>query len=180
MALALLYRRFAPGLLEYLRRVLQVDSDAEDVLHETFLRIFSGKGAYEGRGRFKAWLFTVATHLVRDRWKQSQRRSELLAMAAEALAAAPTPSPMDAVATRELLERIESALADLPPTYVMAFHLRLRENFSYRDMATICEESEGTLRSRVHHSVKRVRESLRRDGLDAGQAKSERSFHDEH
>jgi RNA polymerase sigma-70 factor (ECF subfamily) len=74
---------------------------------------------------------------------------------------------VDVVAGRELLERVEEVLSDLPPAYAMAFHLRLREGFSYREMSSICEEPEGTLRSRVHHGLKRVREALQRDGIEA-------------
>lgn len=161
-ALAILYRRFAPGLLEYLGRVLGERSDAEDLLHEVFLRIFEGQGRYEGRGRFRAWLYTVATHLARDRLKQRRRRGELAAVVAEALAGPPGPDPIEEVARQELGARIDSALADLPPSYAMAFQLRVREDFSYREMVAICGEPEGTLRSRVHHSLKRIRQTLAR------------------
>ena len=58
------------------------------------------------------------------------------------------------------LRAIDSALSDLPATYAMAFHLRVREEFSYREMAEICGEPEGTLRSRVHHTLKRLRVAL--------------------
>ena len=61
---------------------------------------------------------------------------------------------------RELIERIESALADLPASYAMAFHLRIRERFSYREIASMCGEPEGTLRSRIHHTLGRIRKAL--------------------
>jgi RNA polymerase sigma-70 factor (ECF subfamily) len=156
-ALAGLYRRYAPPLLGYLLRILGNRSDAEDVLHETFLRLFEGRGQYSARGRFRAWLFTVATHIARDRLKQTRRRDELLAEAADRLRPCATPDPLDDVAHLELLRRVESVLADVPPAYAIAFHLRIRESLSYREIAAICDEPEGTLRSRVHHALKRVR-----------------------
>jgi RNA polymerase sigma-70 factor (ECF subfamily) len=165
-ALAILYRRFAPGLLDYLTRVLGERSDAEDLLHETFLRIFEGQGRYEGRGRFRSWIYTVATHLARDRLRQRRRRGELAAAVAEALSSRPAADPIEQVARQELVKRIDSALADLPASYAMVFHLRVREEFSYHEIAEICDEPEGTLRSRVHHALKRIRQELERGGFE--------------
>ncbi len=159
-ALATLYRRHAPPVLEYLERILGSRPDAEDVLHETFLRIFQGRGRYEGQGRFRAWLFTVATHQARDRLKQRRRHDALAERAREALTPRPGPDPMAETDRRDILSRVESALADLPPTYATAFHLRVREAFAYREIASICGEPEGTIRSRVHHVVRRIRRSL--------------------
>ncbi len=172
-ALAILYQRFAPGLLGYLSRVLGERSDAEDVLHEVFLRIFAGQGHYEGQGRFRAWLYTVATHLALDRLKQRKRRGELAAVVAEALAARHRIDPVEELARQEIVALIDSALTDLPPSYAMAFHLRVSEGFSYREMAVICDEPEGTLRSRVHHSLKRIRQALTRAGFGAPPSRSE-------
>ena len=78
-ALATLYRRHAPALMEYLRRLCGNPADAEDVLQETFLRVFEGRGRYSGRGRFRSWLFTIATRLAHDRHRRRRRQSGLTA-----------------------------------------------------------------------------------------------------
>jgi RNA polymerase sigma-70 factor (ECF subfamily) len=164
-ALAALYRRSAPALLDYLERLLGDRAEAEDALHESFLRLFRGRGRYEARGRFRSWLFTLATHLARDRLKQLRRQDRLVDSLRQAPALAAAGSPGEAVAEQELLSEIESALADLPPAYGTAFHLRVREGFSYREMAAIQGEPEGTLRSRVHHTLKCIRQRLGERGL---------------
>jgi len=159
-ALAALYRRVAPSLLAYLERGLGGGADAEDVLHESFLRLFEGRGRYEGRGRFRSWIFTVASRIALDRMRRSRRHDALApAVADVALPAAP-PDPAAEAAHAELMRRIDGALADLPPAYVMAFPLRGRERFAYREIAAMCGEPEGTLRSRVHHALGRIRKSL--------------------
>lgn len=161
-ALATLYRRFAPMLLEYLERFLGERAEAEDVLQETFLRVFLGRGRYKERGRFRAWLFTVATRLAQDRLKQQRRRREL---AAREYLTRECPDPGQELLHRQLLAQVESALADLPASHTQAFHLRVREGFTYRQIASICGESEGTLRSRVYHTLKRIRLVLDREGF---------------
>lgn len=159
LALAKLYRRHASHLLRYLEKQVGRPEEAEDILQETFIRIFEGRGRYEGRGRFRAWLFTVATRIAMDRARQRRRQDELLETqyASEPCV---VEDPWDAALRTHALGRIESVLADLPNDHAIAFHLRVLENFSYREMAEICGDPEGTLRSRVHHALKRIRDTL--------------------
>ena len=165
-ALARLYQSFAPAVLAYLRRLLGPscqDGDAEDILHDTFLRLCQGRGPDRMRGRFRQWLFTVAANAARDHQRRDRRRRNLNHRVGEELSAfadSGRPTPDEQYATREALALVESALADLPKAYAAAFHLRLREGFSYREMAAITGEAEGTLRSRVHHSLKQLRTRL--------------------
>ena len=72
----------------------------------------------------------------------------------------PVPSPDETLAAREALRLVETVLDDLPAEYGAAFHLRVREGFSYREMAAVTGDPEGTLRSRVHHTLQRLRERL--------------------
>jgi RNA polymerase sigma-70 factor (ECF subfamily) len=178
-ALASLYRHHAPSLLGYLERLLGERTDAEDVLHETFLRVFEGRGRYRGRGRFRGWLYTVATRLARDRLKQRRRRGELIQDALEKRPPLKLHDPERDTEQREILRRVESVLGDLPPAYVMAFHLRVREELTYREMATICGESEGTLRSRVHHALIRIRRTLEEGAPSRGTPPSNGRMRDE-
>jgi RNA polymerase sigma factor (sigma-70 family) len=158
-ALATLYRRHATPLLAHLVRVLGARAEAEDVLHETFLRLFEGRGTYRGRGRFRAWLFTVATHLAFDRLRRQRRHDALAHLAADVLSGA-SRDPSQEAERRELAEHVEAALADLSPEHALAFHLRVREAFTYREIAGMCGAPEGTLRSRVHHALARIRRTL--------------------
>jgi RNA polymerase sigma-70 factor (ECF subfamily) len=159
VALGRLYRRYAPALLRYLERCTGERAEAEDILQETFVRLFEGRGSYEGRGRFRSWLFTVATRLVVDRARRARRHAELLESALAPWSTAPA-EPMDAFFTAGTQQRIDAALADLPPEYALAFHLRVQEGFAYAEIAAMCGDPAGTLRSRVHHAVRRLRAAL--------------------
>lgn len=156
-ALAVLYERYATRLMAYLERLLSSRADAEDALQDVFLRVFEGRGAYDPCGRFRAWLFTVAHHVAHDRLR---RRSLVLDVEASRLVTTPAHTADE----RALLADVERVLADVPPSYVEAFHLRFREGMRYRDMAAILGEPEGTLRSRVHHTKERIRRALSPEG----------------
>jgi RNA polymerase sigma-70 factor (ECF subfamily) len=166
-ALAILYRRHAPALLEYLERMLGDRAAAEDALHDSFLRLFHGRGTYRPRGRFREWLFTVATRIARDRLRTARRRERIAADSMEELLPPRPASPAERTDARRLAERVDSALRDLPASYAAAFHLRVRADMTYAEIARITGEPEGTLRSRVHHALKRVRHALAVAGPDA-------------
>lgn len=158
-ALAALYRAFAPPVRAYLRRLLGDDAAADDVLHETFLQLLEGRGRYRAQGRFRPWLFAVAANAARDHRRRLGSR-ERLAGHLSAHEQPPAPAPDEALARGEILRLVESLLDDLPPDYAAAFHLRVREGFSYREIAAMTGDPEGTLRSRVHHTLQRLREGL--------------------
>jgi RNA polymerase sigma-70 factor (ECF subfamily) len=157
-ALAQLYVRHASRLKAYLQRVLRDHDEAEDVLQDTFVRLFEGRGNYAARGRFRSWLYTVATRQALDRMRNQNRRAELLAQHAHGVT--PLHDPLQRAADRQMLSRIDAVLETLPPEMVTAFHLRMREEFRYSEIAAICGTSEGTLRSRIHHTLKRIHQAL--------------------
>ncbi len=174
-ALATLYRRHAPALLEYAARITGERAEGEDVLHETFLRVFQGRGTYRGRGRLRAWLFTIATRIARDRRRSGMRHAALEAKAKDTIAPVAAADPLDEAMRRQLLSRVESVLDDLPRSYAVAFHLHIREDRSYKEIASISGEPEGTLRSRVHHTLMQIRRSLASTGavLPVGRGREE-------
>lgn len=166
VALAELYRAVAPSLLAFLERQLGARSEAEDVLHDSFLRLVDGSRPYEARGRFRSWMFTVAGRIALDRHRKRRRRGDLQAFAEEATTPpAPTDPARDAEHA-ELRRRIDRALADLPERYAATFHLRVRERLPYGEIARILGEAEGTLRSRIHHTMSRLRAALEAAGYE--------------
>jgi len=153
-ALAHLYLRHAPRLGGYLRRLLRNPEEAEDVLQDTFIRIFEGRGQYTEQGRFRSWLYTVATRQAMDRIRNEARRAKLLEEHSVPVRA--SQDPLKESANRQILDRVDAVLRTLPPEYVTAFHLRIREEFRYSEIAAICGAPEGTLRSRIHHALKKI------------------------
>lgn len=106
-------------------------------------------------------------YLVRITGGRADRRHEALAAAAlSGMGASPSDDPARAAELRDLVGVVDSALSDLPPAYAQAFYLRVHEGWSYRDLASLSGEPEGTLRSRVHHALARIQRILRQRDPD--------------
>lgn len=130
---------------------------ARDVAQETFIRILKHAPLYVPSARFTTFLYTVVRSVVVETGRKRARRREVsLDHAAPA-----APDRTDRAAERgELRARLAEALAELPDELRDAFVLSEIEGLRYRDIAEICGCPEGTVASRKHQAVERLRRSL--------------------
>lgn len=147
-----LYERYERPLFGFALAQLADRAEAEDVLHEAFLAVVRAHRAGEQLRSFKAWLFTVARNLCLNRVRSRQRADRAIAGVAE-LAEQEAPAPE--VDTRAL----HAAVGRLPPPLAEVYQLRAT-GMSYDEVATILRIPLGTVKSRIHEMVARLREEL--------------------
>ena len=153
----------AASVLRYLR-VLTGDAElARDLAQETFLKLDAHA---ENAG--SALVFTVARscaldHLRRRRVPGRHERPATARDVAAATAAAGS-RPDRALENTQLDHGLRSALAALPEDQRSAFFLSEIEGLTYAEIATILGVSSGTIASRKHHAVRKMREHLERLG----------------
>ncbi len=138
---------------------------AEDLCHETFMRLWRLRKRYEPSGRFAAYLFTIAHHIWRERLRATMKDRRLgVATSAESLEGihltANGLAPDDAAYYAEMDERILMALRDLPEEQRTAFVLRTIDGLSLEDIAHIMACPVNTVRSRRIIAIRRLREAL--------------------
>jgi RNA polymerase sigma-70 factor (ECF subfamily) len=154
-----LIRRQGGPLIAFLRRTAPSVADADDIFQEVWLRVVRSARSYDPEQRFTAWLFTIAWNQVRTHWR---RHTERQAMCTEdktdSLAHTRGPGPLpdemliDAVRRdnlRQLIERLPERLAE-------AICLRYFEELSEKQMASRLGVPVGTVKSRLHHGIKRL------------------------
>ena len=155
-AMTSLYQEYGPSILGFLIHEVRDKHLAEDLLHDTFLRLFQNRARWQPNGKLKSWLFTVAHRLALDSLRTHKRRQELEKdFDASSIMGSALPPDTDG-----LNDLVEQTLATLPPGYATTFHLRVAQEFTYPEIAEICGEPEGTLRSRVHHTLGLLRKRL--------------------
>lgn len=154
-------------------------SEAEDLVQETFLKLFRlasqhAAGAdYAAQGRFDAYAFRVARNVWIDRSRrraaQPPRTGEdaaELPIATDARRTASAPQGPDAhLETAEESDRIRRAVDALPETHRLVFELGVIQELPYGEIGQALEIPVGTVKSRMFHAVKRVRAAL--EGADA-------------
>jgi RNA polymerase sigma-70 factor (ECF subfamily) len=149
-ALAALIDRYAASVHAYLLRHSGNRDDADDLLQETWVRVARSAKRFDTARRFRSWLYGIATNLARDLFRRRMTRERAL----RDLAAHPSAaSSANSVECGELRERI----AELPENMRAVLLLRYYEGMSEAEMAEILDIPRGTIKSRLHAALRRLR-----------------------
>jgi RNA polymerase sigma-70 factor (ECF subfamily) len=153
-----LYERHERPLFGFLRAQLGDAAEAEDVLHEAFLAVLHAGGARSELRSFRAWLFQVARNLCLNRVRARRRADRALEAVAREVAAVPAAAAEPPAARDPAV--LHEAVARLPPALAEIYQLRAG-GLSYDELASILEIPVGTVKSRMHEMMKRLREEMR-------------------
>lgn len=158
-----LFDRYAGPLLAYLEGMTRDRAAAEDLLQETLLRVHRHIDRYEERGAFRAWVFRTATNVALTELRRRRYAGgESLDGAALAVRAPERDEPEQRFADRQRAAAVEDALARLAPEHRAVVLLRVREDMGTREIAETLRVPEGTVKSRMHHAVRQLREWIER------------------
>ena len=149
-ALTALIDRYAANVHAYLLRHCGNREDADDLLQETWVRVARSARSFDTARRFRSWIYGIATNLTRDLFRRRMTRERAL----RDLATHPPAAPRtDSVDRGELRERI----AELPENMRAVLLLRYYEGMSEAEMAEILDIPRGTVKSRLHAALRRLR-----------------------
>jgi RNA polymerase sigma-70 factor, ECF subfamily len=153
------YDAFNLRLFTFLLRLCRRHDVAEDLLEETWLRLVKHAPRLREDTVIAPWLFTVARNVYvshyRARSLEDPQPGELLALWPDRGA-----TPFDQVAARQLEERMEAALAELPPSYRQVVELVSFDGLRPSEAAERCGVSPETMRQRLSRARARLWESV--------------------
>ena len=143
-----LYREHGAEVLHYLARRCPVDA-AQDLLQETFLQVVRQAERLDAVTMPRAWLFGIARNILARHYRQ--RPEEPIATMVEAA----SPAVEDA-----RLPAMREAIAALAPELRETLEQRIEQELSYEEIAGVLDLPIGTVRSRLHNAVRRLRTTL--------------------
>jgi RNA polymerase sigma-70 factor, ECF subfamily len=165
-----LYSEYGDRIYRFCYRLCGHIADAEDLTQEVFLAAYQGLSRFAGRSSVATWLYRIALY----RWGRihGARRPETVPLDEETVGAATAPDPASAELERLSLE---NALLTLPDGLRQAFLLVKAEGLKYREAAQVLGVPQGTVQSRVHEAVVRLRALLADDGGERSAASERRA-----
>jgi RNA polymerase sigma-70 factor, ECF subfamily len=164
-ALAELYRRHAGAVFALAKRVLWDQAMAEEVVQEVFLRFWGHPERFDSeRGSLRSYLLAIthgqAVDLLRSEGSRRVREQR------EARATAEAGYDLEhEVWDLALAEHVRQALSSLPATERRAIELAYFGGCTYREVATLLEEPEGTVKSRIRAGLRRLHALLGATGI---------------
>jgi RNA polymerase sigma-70 factor, ECF subfamily len=160
-----LYLRTAPALRGYLARVSGSRTLADDLLQETYLRLFRSGFAGSSEEHTRSYLFRIATNLLRDHYRRPRRDTSELAES--------VPAP-EGAGGLELRHDFGAVFAALPPRQRAMLWLAYVEGSSHREIASALHVKAGSIRVLLSRARSRLAELLRARGLAPAATKEER------
>ena len=154
-AFATLYRHYLPDVYRFCYRRLGSEPAAEDATSLVFTRALGALPRFES-GSFRAWLFTIAHHVVIDEVRRTRPATSL---EAAAHLTDPAPTPEERLLDAEHGRRLAAVLRQLPPAQQQVLELRLA-GLTALEIATVLDRSHGTIRNLQHRAMVRLRELL--------------------
>jgi RNA polymerase sigma-70 factor (ECF subfamily) len=155
-ALEELIRTWEPRLLYFLRRLVRDESDAWDVLQETWVRVLGGIGSLSEPRSLAPWLYRVARNTANSHARSCEPPHESLEDHSDANAPDPAGGPLDF----EDAEEVHRGLQSLTLPHREVLTLFFLQDLAVEEVATVLGVPPGTVKSRLHYAKRALRLAL--------------------
>ena len=157
--------RYKDQLLNFAYRFLNNPEEAEDVVQETFLRIFRNKHAYREIAKFSTWVYTIAGNLAKTELRKRKRRKYLYLSDMgyddkEFEIADPSANTEKEVESLFQEKIIQKAIDELPPRFRQVILLVEIQELPYEEVSKIMRVPLGTVKSRVNRARLKLQAKL--------------------
>jgi RNA polymerase sigma-70 factor (ECF subfamily) len=175
-AFEILFARYREMIRRHLVHIVRVEAEAQDLVQEVFLRVWTRAEQWDGRGSFKAWLYRIATNLALNhlrsvnrrreqpleivgQWRQEEEEDFVPAWLVDVSTLVPDAN-LELTEQRALFKRL---VETLPQEKREVFRLVHEMEMSLRDTADELGIPEGTVKSRLYYAKRRLAREWERE-----------------
>jgi RNA polymerase sigma-70 factor (ECF subfamily) len=158
-----LYQAYCDKLFRFAFSILKSKEDAEEVVQNTFFKIWEKRISIDSNLAFKSFLFTVAYRitidLLRDRLNEKKHREYILNKASS------NYNLEEAIEYGDLLEQVQKIVLELPPRKNEIYQLSRVNHFTYSEIAEKLNISVKTVENSINYSMNFIKTRLGKDSL---------------
>lgn len=147
----ILYTRYCDQLFTVAYHIVHDRALSNDILHDSFIKIFTGIQKLKSNSALKAWMRTIVVNISLQMIRRNKKIDYCENMAIESPII--WPEPMSS-------ESLDKALFKLPDGYRIIFSLIEIEGYKHQEVAKMLNISEGTSKSQLYHAKRHLRKTL--------------------
>ena len=154
-------RHYKERLYWHVRKIVLDHEDADDILQNTFIKVWRNIDSFRAESGLYTWLYRIATNESLTFLNQKKKKTfggsdeELNDYLVENIQADPYFNG------DELQLRLQEAIARLPEKQRLVFNMRYYDDMKYQDMERVLETTEGALKASYHHAVKKISDYMK-------------------
>ena len=151
----LLMNKYQVKLYNHVRRIVGSHEDTDDVLQNTFIKVYKNHQKFKGQSSLYTWIFKISTNEALAHIQKNKRRQLNLVNGVDNDFQLGTYQS-DGPDTEKIQLALAGAINSLPDKQKSVFNLRYFEEMRYRPMSELLGTSEGALKASFHHAVKKM------------------------
>lgn len=155
-----LVQQYQKPLYFHIRNIVLNHDDADDVLQNTFIKVFSNIKNFKGESKLYSWIYRIATNesltFIEQRAKKQGISNEEVQQ--KALMNLESDVYFEG---NEIQLKLQKAIAILPEKQQLVFKMKYFEEIKYENMSEILDTSVGALKASYHHAVKKIEQYLK-------------------
>lgn len=146
----------------HIRHIVKSHDDTDDVLQNTFIKVFKNIDSFKGDSKIYSWMYRIATNEAITFINKNAKRLQTTNEEVQELAINNLQSDVY-FEGNEIQLKLQEAIATLPQKQQLVFNMKYFQEIKYKDMAAILETSEGALKASYHIAVKKIEDYLTKD-----------------
>ena len=150
-----LVNAYKKGLYWHIRSMVLLHDDADDILQNTFIKIFKSIESFKGESALYTWMFRIATNealsFIKSRARKMNASFETVQQ--ELVRSLKSDPYFDG---DELEVRLQEAIISLPERQQMVFRMKYFQDMKYEEISEVLGTSVGSLKASYHHARKKI------------------------
>jgi RNA polymerase sigma factor (sigma-70 family) len=161
-AFNLIVRKYQEKLYWHIRKIVIKHEDSNDILQNTFIKVWKGLDGFREDSKLYTWLYRIATNESLTFLKQQKTKYLLPIVDYENILKETLES--DVYFNGDEIQRnLQKAILGLPEKQRIVFNLKYFDEMKYDDMSKVLDTSVGALKASYHHAVKKIEKYFTED-----------------
>lgn len=157
-----LLQLYKERLYWHIRHIVKSHEDADDVLQNTFIKVYRNIDKFKGDSKLYSWMYRIATNESITHINKNSKRMQLSSEEYQNKAINNLQADIYFEGD-EFQIQLQKAIATLPEKQQLVFNMKYFEDIKYKDMSEILDTSEGALKTSYHLAVKKIEAFLTKD-----------------
>ncbi len=159
-AFRILVDKYGERLYWHIRKIVIGHEDSDDVLQNTFVKIWRGLNEFRDESKLFTWMYRVATNEAIN--FLSEKRRKTYGNSQEITPVLENQLESDTFFSGDSIQReLQKAVLKLPERQRLVFNMKYFDDMKYEDIAEVLNVAVGTLKATYHNAVKKIEESLK-------------------